>query len=45
VWLTARRSVMGPHVNRRLTTLLAATAGAIIIGLNVVLLGGLAAGG
>jgi manganese transport protein len=45
VWLTARRSVMGPHVNRRLTTLLAATAGAIIIGLNVVLLGGLATGG
>jgi manganese transport protein len=44
VWLTARRSVMGPHVNRRLTTMLAATAGAIIIGLNVLLLGGLATG-
>jgi manganese transport protein len=45
VWLTARKSVMGPHVNRRLTTTLAATVGAIIIGLNVLLLGGLVTGG
>ncbi len=45
VWLTARKSVMGPHVNRWLTTASAATIGAIIIGLNVVLLHGLATGG
>jgi len=45
VWLTARRSVMGSYVNRRLTTMLAAAVGAIIIGLNVVLLHGLAVGG
>jgi len=45
VWLTARRSVMGSYVNRRLTTTLAAMVGAIIIGLNVVLLYGLAVGG
>ena len=44
VWLTARRRVMGSYVNRRATTVTAATVGAIIIALNVVLLGGLAFG-
>ena len=44
VWLTARKGVMGVNVNRRLTTALAATIGAMIIGLNVVLLHGLATG-
>jgi manganese transport protein len=44
VWLTSRRSFMGPFVNRRLTTALAATAGLVIIGLNAVLLSALVAG-
>jgi manganese transport protein len=44
VWLTARRRVMGDNVNRPLTTVLATAIGAIIIGLNVVLLHGLATG-
>jgi manganese transport protein len=44
VWLTSRRSVMGGFVNRRLTTGLAALAGLVIIGLNVVLLQALIAG-
>jgi hypothetical protein len=35
---------MGPFVNRRLTTALAATAGLVIIGLNAVLLSALVAG-
>jgi manganese transport protein len=39
VWLTSRRGVMGGHVNRRATTLAASACGAVIIVLNVWLLG------
>lgn len=38
VWLTSRQSVMGQQVNRRLTTVLAAIAATLVIGLNVLLL-------
>lgn len=38
VWLTCRREVMGPHVNRPLTAVLATLVTAIIIGLNGLLL-------
>jgi manganese transport protein len=44
VWLTSRRSFMGPFVNRRLTTALAATAGIVIIVLNAILLSALVTG-
>jgi manganese transport protein len=39
VWLTSRRSVMGADANARLTTALACLAAALIVGLNVLLLG------
>ena len=42
IWLTSRRSIMGAHANARLTTALAAVAAAVIVGLNVLLLGRLA---
>lgn len=38
VWLTSSRAVMGDHVNRRATTVLAVLAAAAIVLLNVVLL-------
>ena len=38
VWFTARRDVMGPLVNRRVTTALASIVAAAIVGLNFVLL-------
>jgi len=38
VWLTSRRAVMGEHVNRRLTTVVATAVTAIIIALNLLLL-------
>jgi manganese transport protein len=44
VWLTSRREVMGPQVNRRLTTTLAAVAAAFVVCLNVLLLIRLASG-
>ena len=44
VWLTARRSVMGPNANARLTTAFAALAAAVIILLNILLLIRLAGG-
>jgi manganese transport protein len=44
VWLTSRRSLMGPFVNQRRTTIAASLAGVAIIALNVVLLSALAAG-
>jgi manganese transport protein len=44
VWLTSRREVMGPQVNRRLTTTLAAVAAAFVVCLNVLLLVRLASG-
>lgn len=37
VWLTANRTVMGPWVNRRVTTLVGGTLGALVICLNVFL--------
>jgi manganese transport protein len=39
VWLTSRDDIMGPLVNRRLTTLAAAAVAGLIIVLNVYLLG------
>ena len=39
VWFTARRDVMGPLVNRRVTTVVASVVAAAIVGLNFVLLG------
>jgi manganese transport protein len=44
VWLTSRRSLMGPFVNRRRTTVAASIAGIVIIVLNVVLLSALVTG-
>ena len=38
VWFTARGSVMGALVNRRLTSVAAFTVTAVIVGLNVYLL-------
>ena len=38
VWFTARRSVMGALVNRRLTSVAAFAVTAVIVGLNVYLL-------
>jgi manganese transport protein len=38
VAFTARRSVMGPLVNRRATTIAAVTVTAVIVALNVYLL-------
>ena len=38
VVLTARRDVMGVHVNRRLTTLIACSVAALITALNVFLI-------
>jgi manganese transport protein len=38
VWFTARRDVMGPLVNRRVTTAAASVVAAAIVSLNVVLL-------
>ncbi|MGH1561304.1 Nramp family divalent metal transporter [Mumia sp. DW29H23] len=38
LWLTARRSVMGDAVNRRVTTVLAAVIAGLVIALNVALL-------
>jgi manganese transport protein len=42
VWFTARRDVMGPLVNRRVTTAVASVVAAAIVGLNFVLLGQIA---
>ena len=42
VWFTARRDVMGPLVNRRVTTVVASVVAAAIVGLNFVLLGQIA---
>jgi manganese transport protein len=39
VWFTSRRDLMGPLVNRRTTTAIAAAVAAVISGLNVFLLG------
>jgi manganese transport protein len=44
VWLTARRDVMGGHVNRRATTVAAAACGGVIVVLNLWLFGGLVLG-
>ncbi len=38
IWLTARRTVMGAHVNRRVTTLLGVLIAALLISLNITLL-------
>jgi manganese transport protein len=38
VWFTARRDIMGPLVNRRVTTVVASVVAAAIVGLNFVLL-------
>jgi manganese transport protein len=38
VWFTARRDIMGPLVNRRVTTAVASVVAAAIVGLNFVLL-------
>src|SRR5215210_5983306 len=38
VWFTSRRDLMGPLVNRRITSVAAALVAALIIGLNVFLL-------
>lgn len=38
VWLTSRRAVMGEHVNRPLTTVVATLVTAIIVALNMLLL-------
>ena len=38
VWFTARRDVMGPLVNRRVTTVVASVVAAAIVGLNFFLL-------
>ena len=45
VWLTSRGRVMGASVNRRRTTVAAATCGAVIVVLNAWLLTGLILGG
>ena len=45
VWLTSRGRVMGSSVNRRRTTVAAATCGAVIVVLNAWLLSGLILGG
>jgi manganese transport protein len=42
VWFTARRDVMGPLVNRRITTIVASVVAAAIVGLNFFLLGQIA---
>jgi manganese transport protein len=42
VWFTARRDIMGPLVNRRVTTAVASVVAAAIVGLNLVLLGQIA---
>jgi manganese transport protein len=42
VWFTARRDIMGPLVNRRVTTAVASVVAAAIVGLNFVLLGQIA---
>jgi manganese transport protein len=39
VLLTSRADVMGAHVNRRITTLLAVAVAALIVALNVFLVG------
>jgi manganese transport protein len=38
VWFTSRRDVMGPLVNRRLTTVAASAIAAVIVALNIFLL-------
>jgi manganese transport protein len=38
VIFTAKRSIMGPLVNRRITTIAAAVVAAVIVGLNIFLL-------
>ncbi len=38
VWLTRRRDILGEHVNRRLTTVVAAIVAALIVALNIFLL-------
>jgi manganese transport protein len=40
VWLTGRADVMGPFVNRKLTTVAAVACALLIVGLNVYLLVG-----
>jgi manganese transport protein len=42
VWFTARRDIMGPLVNRRVTTAVASVVALAIVGLNFVLLGQIA---
>jgi len=39
VWFTSRRDIMGPLVNRRITTVAASAIAAVIIALNLFLLG------
>jgi manganese transport protein len=39
VWLTNRRDIMGPHVNRKLTTVVAGVCALIVTGLNLYLAG------
>ena len=39
VWLTCRRDVMGSHVNRRSTTVLAGVCAVVVTGLNLYLAG------
>ena len=38
VWLTRRRDILGEHVNRPATTVVAAIVAALIVALNVFLL-------
>jgi manganese transport protein len=38
IWYTGRKTVMGPYVNRHITTIVAVIIGATIIALNVDLL-------
>ncbi len=41
IWLTSRRDLMGPWINRRITTVVASVVAGSIIGLNVYLLSSL----
>ena len=38
IWYTARKKIMGPFVNRKITTIIALGVAAIIIGLNIALI-------
>ena len=38
IWYTARKKIMGPFVNRKITTIIALVVAAIIIGLNIALI-------